>query len=519
MSSNKKTYRILFAACLLAAGCLQGAASPLQLRIESLLRSHRCKVQRVGVVVLTGSGRVVAQVNPSEPLKPASNLKILTTAAALHFLGPDYAYETRLIGSGPIQGGILRGDLIIWGTGDPNISGRFYDGDPLAVFRLWLERLQKAGLKEIEGDLVADDTYFDDAWFNPAWDRTEEGRWYSAQVSSLNLNDNCIDVTVEPTRPGKPARVSFVPPSSFIRLKGAPLTVKRGKVRIGLYRLTGTNRITVRGTIPLAVKRWKDYVAIHNPPLFLATTLADFLKREGIPIRGTVRRVDRKNRKTTGGPATEPPRGLLLVRHLSPLRRDLPVINARSQNLHAEVLLKALGAAVAGEGSVKAGAACIRRFLSEFKIRQEGLVIADGSGLSHANRTSALTIAGTLKVLLSKPYFPLWLNSLARPGRDGTLRRRFRRYPHLKEKVFGKTGYISGVSTFSGYVRRGERTWIFSILLNSFPRGLQDSRALQEEIVEAIWKEMGRKAAPKRSKDSASAESSRTRPRLCFLVD
>jgi D-alanyl-D-alanine carboxypeptidase/D-alanyl-D-alanine-endopeptidase (penicillin-binding protein 4) len=470
---------------------LLGSASPaaegIEAELRGLLRQRGTDLDRVGIAVIDAQGKNLAAINADLPLKPASNLKVLTTLAAIEFLGPDFEFRTRIVATAPLQDGSIRGDVIVVGGGDPNISGRFYEDDPLRLLRTWGRRLRAAGLKTIEGDLLADDSFFDDTRFLPGWDPRFAGRWFSAEVSALSLNDNCIDVTVEPTRPGQPAHVEVEPASPFVQVAGAPQTTTGGAARVRIHRERDSNQVRILGTIGERVGPWKDHVAVHDPALFFVHSLARVLTDEGIAIRGRPARRARIAAAPPGvaGPPAAPEEHLL-VEHRSSLRSDLAVINKRSQNLHAEMLLKTLGKERGGEGSAAGGGRVVARFLERYGVSALGLEIADGSGLAHENRVSASQLARSLYAVHRQSYFPLFLDSLPVGGQDGTLKERFGGHAPLAGRVFAKTGYIRGVSTLSGYLRRPDGLVAFAFLFNDLPGGLDATRKLQEELLARI---------------------------------
>ncbi len=462
----------------------------------------------IGIVVLDESGAVRASVGGETPLKPASTLKILTTAAGLYLLGPEYEYRTALLSTAPIAEGRITGDLILRGTGDPNISGRFYDGDVTHLLKRWARDLRGAGLVEVSGDLVVDDSLFDDERFLPGWNPADAGRWFSAQISPLSLNDNCVDVYIVPAaRPGVSASVRIVPQSSAIQSSGRIRTVG-GSVRAAvLHRRPGTSEIAASGRVGVRVKNYYDHVTIEDPAMFFGTTLRDVLRRHGVHLRGRVRRARGTERRyapgwhTENGDAAPPPISapgeVVLITHASPLRLDLPVINKNSQNLHAEILLKTLGAVLFGDGSVEGGERAIRRYLSERGIANDGLAVRDGSGLSHESRVSALTLARALSAALRGKHGTLYRRSLAVAGVDGTLDDRFRRYPELRKRVAGKTGSIRGVSNLAGCVDAAGRTWTFVVLVNGRPKRAKSPRDLHERIVDETARAMRRLGDPR----------------------
>ena len=171
-------------------------AKTLEELLKEQVQRSGARSSLVGIAVLGNTGRALALLNADKPLKPASNMKILTTVTGLELLGVDHQYSTRIIARGELTKGKIAGDVIVRGTGDPNISGRFHDGDPLFLFRQWAKKLKQAGLNEISGNLIADDSYFDKVRFLPGWNPKDREKWYSAQVSPLSLNDNCVEIRV-----------------------------------------------------------------------------------------------------------------------------------------------------------------------------------------------------------------------------------------------------------------------------------------------------------------------------------
>jgi len=466
---------------------------PLEAAVKGLVDAFRGEAGQgagaeVAVVILGDGGETLVDIRGREPLKPASNMKILTTAAALCLLGPGHEYETTLVSRAPLENGRIAGDVVVRGTGDPNISGRFRQGDATAIFRDWARKLREAGLRRIEGDLVADDTQFDDARLPPTWDPNQEETWYSAQVSALSLNDNCIDITVKPgPGPGARAKTLLVPHSGLIALDDKVRTSSSRSARILVHRKRGTNEISVSGEIGLRSPPWSGNVTVHDPALFFVASLEEVFESEGIAVAGKPRKVDRRE---NGKPAL-PVEPCVLLRHVSTLAEDLPIINKRSQNLHAEILLKALGARVGGEGSLAGGEKAVRSYLEDRKIESGDLVVGDGSGLSHANRVSARLLASVLdERRRSGKDFELFLGSLPVAGEDGTLDDRFRSFPDLRGKVHAKTGYIHGVSCLSGYVKRNTRVWSFSVLVNGLRGGAAGAKRLQEKVAERMYAAM-----------------------------
>ena len=223
----------------------------LEREVESIVRRYGYPLSNVSISAIDHRGKVRVSLNGGQPFKPASNMKVVTTAAALSTLGPDYKFRTELIATSRVESGKIDGDLILRGTGDPNISGRFFDGEPTALLERWAAALHdQLKLTKVTGDLIVDDSFFDDELFLSSWKRSQEGRWYSAQVSPLSFNDNCIDVVIVPAGSvGSRARVEIAPATAAIQVSGSPKTVGGRRPRVTIHRKTGTNEITVGGKI------------------------------------------------------------------------------------------------------------------------------------------------------------------------------------------------------------------------------------------------------------------------------
>lgn len=468
-------------------------AKTLEELVKDQVKKSGAKQSLIGVAVIGSKGKPLVLINGDKPLKPASNMKILTTITGLELLGSQHQYSTRIVAKSELENGKISGDVIVRGTGDPNISGRFHDGDPLFLFRQWAKKLKSAGLREISGNLVADDSYFDKVRFLPGWNPKDREKWYSAQVSPLSLNDNCVEIRVVPGSVGKSARVELSPASAFVSSSGTPRTVTGKKVEVIASRSLKGNRIAMKGRIGSSAGTWTGSLAIDDPALFFVHSLAAVLKQEGIKLGGDIVRLGAVD--VPGGGAddarTVSAGERVLVEHNSYLKDDIPVINKRSQNLHAELLLKATGRKISGEGSVAGGARAVGKAFAAFGIKTRGMVVADGSGLSHDNRVTSRQVVSLLHGARSKDYYKLFKDSLPVAGVDGTLKKRFTSRRDLVGNVFAKTGYINGVSALSGYLQKGKTVWSFSILCNSFPaKSLSRAKDLQEDIVKILYASM-----------------------------
>jgi len=459
--------------------------------LRQLLASPRIGRMRVGleILLLDDPPAIVLEHHSNDLFKPASNQKILTTAAALALLPADFSFRTLLAHR--------RDDLIVIGSGDPAI------GDPVlaraahepitALFHEWSAKLLAAGVSRIRGNLVFDDFIFEQEHLNPSWEEqfaSQMQNWWVAPVGGLNFNDNCVDVVVKPGRDiGSPGEVTLIPNTPYLRLENTSKTAGRGEPSV---RRSGNGTVTVRVSGP--VSRAGDpnnplSLTITDPGMFFASTLRTCLAAKGIAVDGKTRR-ERVRTETGMIPAD--------LQIIAVHEQDLPDIllrcNKNSQNLFAEALLKALGAYVGTTdaprvGGYETGRKVIELFLRKLGLSCEGCVIDDGSGLSHSNRVTPAVLASMLLYMDRHSRKKEWLASLAEAGeRSGTLKRRMK---ELRGKVYAKTGHISGVSALSGYVfGPGGRRYAFCILCNDTgrARGLS-ADSLQDTICRklATW--------------------------------
>ena len=456
-------------------------AEGLRRRIDAVLSDKKLRETRVGARVIdASSGKVLYSLRANDLFIPASNAKIITSAAALHHLGGDFAFQTRIFARGTIRQGKILGDLVVWGSGDPNISGRFHDGDPLHLPRKWARAIAKRGIREIQGDIVMDDLAFDRQYRHPSWDSRQHHKWYQAPVGALSFNDNCIDLVIEPaSQASQQAGVKLVPDTRYVQLENGLKTVNGGPAQVHITREAGSNRVVVTGSVPVGAGEQTYWVTAPEPALYLGTVFAETLSREGVKLAGTVR-------------LAQAPTGIsektaaLLLEQRSTLRDTIPVMNQRSQNFYAECVLKCLGYVRYGRGTFANGKRAVADFLGTLGYRSGDFVFSDGSGLSREARLTPTILTDVMAAMYRSKHGKLFMESLAKPGEPGTLAKRMDD-PELSDSVFAKTGYIRGVSVLSGYVRtRSEKVLVFSILMNELECPLSAARAQQDKVCEVL---------------------------------
>ncbi len=447
--------------------------------LERAVRAARPAAPVVGVhVVDLGSGEEVFSHAADELRIVASNTKLVTTAAALDRLGPGYFFETELAARGWLLESWLEGDIGVVGGGDPNLSGRSFDGDPLAIFRGWAAELKRLGILRISGDIYLANGRFEPRRVHPDWPRDQLGRWYEAPVDALSFSDNCQLVRVLPARSaGHPARVELAPGPPQLEIRNrATTTSSARRHRVSIHRPAGSRTVEVSGRVYRGADPVEAWVTVPDPVAYFGSALRQALADEGIEVAGELRQV------------TALPEGgwRRLAVHRTDLLTAVEVTNKRSQNFFAESLLKNLGFELCGNGSWGAGLAVLREFLQEIGIPPESYSLADGSGMSRNNLFTPRQLTHLLTHMFRHPLGREFVLSLpASGGPEGRWKTRLAE-PGYRDNVMAKTGSLSGVSTLTGYAKAGSgRVYAFSILCNAVP-SVWDARRAQDGIVRAL---------------------------------
>lgn len=442
-----------------------------------------------GIRILRLDNReVLFEQNPVTSFVPASNTKLYTTAAALDQLGPDYRFLTHVRATGPVESGVLNGDLVIRGTGDPSFGGRFNNGDVTATFREWASRLKGLGITEIDGNIVGDDDAFDDLPLGYGWSWDDETYWYSAEVGALTFNDNCIDLTITGTQPGQPAVVSWEPlNTSYVTVENQSTTLPSGDESDEEYfRARASNHFTVKSAVA-AGSTVRESLSISNPTVFFVHTLRSVLVQEGITVNGYAVDIDDLANKPSPSVYSE-----LFVHESPPLSELAAVVNKRSHNLYAEQILRVMGGDHVIDSdttSAEAGLAEAAITWAAAGIDTSRIQLVDGSGLSRYNFVTAEMTSKLLVYMwesASTGARDAFLESLPIGGVDGTIGGRFRA-DDMRGRVRAKTGTVSNVSSLSGYVTTDSGIPLaFSIIGNNFTVETDSIRAIQDRIVTAF---------------------------------
>ncbi len=425
------------------------------------------------------TGESIFEKDASTPETMASVTKMISTAAALHYLGPSYKFRTTFWRRGEIRDGNLLGSLLVVGGGDPNISGRFYDDDVFAIFDKWAAGLRQAGILRVTGDLFLNASSFDEEYRHPDWPSSRDSHWYQAPVSALSYNDNVVVVSVgRGALPGAPASVTIDPDTDVVQSLSRARTVgKAGRIRVAVSRPSGSDIVTVSGTVPNRYFRWATPLSIDDPPKFFGAALKSRLKAAGIELTGNV--VERAM------PADNA--WLLVATTESDILPTLSIANKRSQSFYAEQIFKTLAYEKSGRGTWDGALSLTSEFLGGLGLDAGRYELRDGSGLSSGNRASATDLVQFLRAMNRHPQGAVWRSTLAVSGEsEGSLRHRLND-SRSRGLVSAKTGTLNGVSTLAGYAQAPSgKTYAFAILLNG-PR-VTESRghAYQDRLLRVL---------------------------------
>jgi D-alanyl-D-alanine carboxypeptidase/D-alanyl-D-alanine-endopeptidase (penicillin-binding protein 4) len=429
--------------------------------------------------VLDTTGKILFERHATRLFVPASNTKLLVAATAAALLPPDLRVKTSVYAAGPMTDGVLHGDLVLYGRGDPTWSRRCFvadttragacERDPMRPLRDLAAQLRARGIRTVTGQVVGDGSWFEPTLVHATWEQGDLLWWYAAPVSALAFNDNSLDIQWGPgDEIGAPGRVAFTPNFGDVTLENRTRTVVPdsgfaldvGGDHAGL-------RLWAAGRMPFGRRERTSYVAIPDPNRFAAAALRAALTEARIAVQGgTASTTDSLRYAAARGTAP------LAEVESRPIRDWLFPILGPSQNLFAEMLLKQIGRQVAGEGSWSKGIEVERRFLIDsVGLDSTQLAPRDGSGLSHVNVVSPLAFGKLLLWMRRHPRFPIFVDALPVAGRSGTIRTRMTATP-VEGRVFAKTGSIFRVNALSGYVTMPDgRTRIFSILTNNHDLG------------------------------------------------
>ncbi len=484
---------------------------PLASQIEIILAQPDVGRGFWGIeVVSLKDGRTLYALNSDKLFTPASNTKLFTTSAVLALIGPDYRFKTTVETAGTVDKyGRLAGDVVLVGRGDPNLSGRVlpYAGrtqrtqPSIRVLEQLADQLVQKGVKFIDGDIVADDSYYAFERYGEGWTQDDLVWESGAPVSALSINDNVMFVNILPAdRPGEKAFVSIDPFADYYRIDNRILTTPSGTGprKIFINREPGANVLTLWGNIPVDDPGAGEALAIDDPAAFAGQIFQRLLEQRGIAVYGRprTRHTELASLQTLsvtalasgGGEHGMPSRQPLVLASYqsSPLIDDLQVINKVSQNLHAELMLRLLGREKGTSGTIEGGLEVERGFLTQAGIPPDQYVFYDGSGMSRENLATPHAVVQLLGYAAGQPWGKTWFDTLAIAGVDGSLATRFKG-TSAEGRVRAKTGALGHVNTLSGYATTVNGVPLaFSILTNNHKLASKRALDVVDQIVLAI---------------------------------
>ncbi len=430
--------------------------------LEQLYLSAEAKDIFWGVqVIRVKDGVEIFSLNKNKRFRPASNMKVVIAAAALKTLNAEYRFETNLFTDGKIKNGIVNGNLVIVGSGDPTFKG--------SELSAWRASIQKLGITKINGDIIGIDSIFDDEKTGLMWSWDDLSNCYSAQISGLQINSNCAGIIIRPGKDGEQAVVQKVPNTTYISIVNQTVT-GYSPTRLEFKREEGTNRIYIRGIINKNASAIEKWVSVNNPTLYFAQLLYEELSKYGIQVTG--KPLDSRD---TGYILKRSTAYQIAQRKSPPLKSIINDFLKYSINLYGESILKSLGFIYFNAGSTYNGRLAVNLIMKKYELPEEVLFIADGSGLSMLNMISPEYMSKLLYAISKSYYYKAFFDALSTSGMDGTLRRRLSS-EDLKGNVHAKTGYIKNVRSLSGYIDTvGKERLVFSIFANNYNNRLDNA--------------------------------------------
>ncbi len=474
--------------CPLTEAAQRGvSAERLQEIIEGIMADEAMEGAVVSICARTGDGKTLVDIGADKMVMPASNIKLITTGAAMHVLGGDWRFSTEIGYSGRVEGCVLRGDLYIIGGGDPTIGSRDSIAVPVEnIFSQWGKAVRRTGIRRIEGKVIGDGRYFDGMAEHPTWQWCDIGTYYGSGATGLMFYENMLSFSVSPGKSvGSPIDISLsYPDVPWMKITYDCATGGEGTGDL-LYMYTSELApvAEVRGTF--GIDRGYKRVDCSNkfPEYTIAKMFLEHLESRGFTCSEGPADF-RLHRDTQASDAIT-----TICTTRSPLLSEIALeINHSSNNLFAEAVYRNLGRIKTGKACYDSCSVAMNLVLEDMGVDSKGLHIVDGSGLSRKNVASADFFCRFLEQMMSSPCFESYVESLPSPGFSGTLSGNMTQYPErMRERIKAKSGTMEGVRCYSGYIipTEGckEDTIIFSLMINNSTATSSTLRTLCDKIM------------------------------------
>ncbi|TAL79183.1 MAG: D-alanyl-D-alanine carboxypeptidase/D-alanyl-D-alanine-endopeptidase [Bacteroidetes bacterium] len=426
------------------------------------------------------TGDIIKEYNSEKSLIPASIMKLVTSAAAIELLGPEYTFKTLIGYSGSLnkRSGKLKGDIVISGGGDPALGSQYFSDYYRNFMTNWVEEVRKVGIKKIAGRVITDDSYYD---FQPVpgkWLWEDAGNYYGAGAYGLSVFDNTYEIHLKTSSDSSRPVIKAIVPSEYLpELTNFLVTADSSGVGY-VFAAPYSRKGWLAGTIPADQEDFVLKASVADPPLLLATIINDKLEAAGISISGTPTtvRLEQKSLSREVFPITET---------ISPPLADIiGVLNHESVNLFAEHLTKELGKKYKNSGSIASGIEVVTSFLQNAGIKTDGMFMEDGSGLSPQNAINAGELVRLLNYMeIRGKYFPEYIASLPDAGKNGTLKNYFTD-PVFDSNLKAKSGSMTRVRSYAGYfTAKSGKKMTFSIIINNYTGPSKNIITGIEEII------------------------------------
>jgi serine-type D-Ala-D-Ala carboxypeptidase/endopeptidase (penicillin-binding protein 4) len=498
------TFFILIACTLLVSPATRAAthSNSLARQIDAILHASPAARGFWGIeVVRLSDGEILYTRNAQHLFQPASNMKMFTTSAALNTLGPNFIFRTTVESSAAPDAAGRVPDLVLVGRGDPNLGSRVvpyqYNSKPRLPADLDFEELADQivakGVREVIGNLVADDTYYVYQPYGTDW-ALDDLYWdYGAPITALAFNDNSLKLEIQPAAfSGPGAEITVSPGGGYYKVVDEVATTVSGiPAKVEINRLPGSMELDLWGHVPVGSGGVDEDISIQNPPLFIGDMFRKLLEQRGVKVDGrvAVREVTPAQAASQIHPP-QPEKRIVLAEHDSlPLSQDIKVALKVSQNLHAEMLLRTLSRVLNNQGSLEDGLDILNSFAQKVGISSEEVQFAGGSGLSRETLVTPNAVMKLLEYNARAPYFQAFYDALPVAGVDGTLADRFHNTP-LTGRIHAKTGSLEHVNALSGYMNlpRGGRL-AFVIIGNDHPLHESEATKVIDKIALQIYRQ------------------------------